>query len=350
MHLHFFSSFTCALAQLTMSAMLLACTLVLALHCSYSTVILSVVNPPLCHLLLNMSVSITTTDIDCMITLSQSTAIKILCADNNLEIDKLRPVNVPIDATGVDKVITSGINDDPLPACEHTAYRSAVGSVSYIASMTRPDIMYAVNLLARYLTKPTTIHMQAVLKVIHYLGCTSDVKLIFGGNQHTATTGSLLNSHSIVGFTDASWADDKSNRRSTSGGLISVFGSYVYWNAKQQKCVTLSSTESELYALSELMCEIIWTRSWLTQVFGDTIKESLLLVDNQSAIQLADHDSVHQRSKHIDLRYFWIREHVHSKVVQLKWIPTEHQLADILTKALPLNRYHKLRSQITLKQ
>ena len=139
-------------------------------------------------------------------------------------------------------------------------------------------------------------------------------------------------SHAITAYTDASHGNSL-DRKSTSGTIIKLYGNTICWQSKKQKCVALSSTEAEYYAISQAVCEALWVRQWLTEVFSIT-QPILVLCDNQSAIQLSSHDAIHQRTKHIDIRYHFICDQIKEQCIVLKWLSTIKQEADILTKCM----------------
>lgn len=136
-------------------------------------------------------------------------------------------------------------------------------------------------------------------------------------------------------FVDSSWANDLATRRSTTGFVVKFNGNTICWVSKKQKTVALSSTEAEYMAASEATTEALWLRYWINEVLAtDTPIRVTMRCDNQSAIDLAKNDTFHQRTKHIDIRHHFIRECIADKKVTMTYVPTEHQEADILTKAL----------------
>jgi hypothetical protein len=126
--------------------------------------------------------------------------------------------------------------------------------------------------------------------------------------------------------------------------IIKLWGDTICWQSKKQKCVALSSTEAEYYALSSTICEALWVKQWLYEVFN-IYYPILTLCDNQSAIHLSAHDSIHQRSKHIDIRYHFIRDHIKQNNINIKWLPTAKQEADILTKCMITKQFQLLVSK-----
>jgi hypothetical protein len=134
-------------------------------------------------------------------------------------------------------------------------------------------------------------------------------------------------------YSDASWGNDLETRKSTSGMLVLFNGNIVNWSFRKQKTVAISSTEAEYMSASEAACEALWIRAWVYEVFKVQIPVTIYC-DNQSAIALAKNDTFHQRTKHIDIRYHLIREHVEAGRIKMEFVPTAEQQADILTKRL----------------
>jgi hypothetical protein len=168
--------------------------------------------------------------------------------------------------------------------------------------------------------------LQQAYRVLKYLKGTSNLGLEF--KLH----GSPTDINPEI-FTDASWGNDLETRRSTSGMLVKFNGNVVCWSTKKQKTVAKSSTESEYMAASEAACEAIWLRTWLKEVFNQEICIKMFC-DNQSAIALSKNDTFHQRTKHIDIAYHFIREKVDANQIKIEFVPTKEQQADILTKNL----------------
>ena len=235
----------------------------------------------------------------------------------------LKPLSTPMD---VQAKLTS--EQAPSTAAEFAAmrnipYREAVGALNWAALATRPDISFAVSTVARFASNPGPAHWEAVKRIFRYLAGTRDLWLSYGEAQRA-----------LVGFTDAdgSMAED---RRAISGYAFLIDGGAVSWSSKRQEIVSLSTTESEYVAATHGLKEAMWLRSLLSEVFGSFKDPTVLLCDNQSAIALARDHQYHARTKHIDVRYHFIRWVIDQGVVRLVYCPTEDMVADVLTKALP---------------
>jgi hypothetical protein len=188
---------------------------------------------------------------------------------------------------------------------------------------TRPDIGYAVGAVSRFLSNPGKEHWSVVKWILRYLKGTANKCLCFGNGDQM-----------LVGYVDADMAGDVDSRKSTSGYLITFAGGAVSWQSRLQKCVALSTTEAEYIAITEGCKEILWMKKFL-QELGQNQESYVLYCDSQSAIHLSKNSTYHSRSKHIDVRYHWIRDVLESKLLQIEKIHTNDNGADMMTKALP---------------
>jgi hypothetical protein len=217
----------------------------------------------------------------------------------------------------------------------HVPYREAVGSLMYLMLSSRPDISFAVNQVSQHCEKPEQEHWNAVKRIFAYLQGTQTYGLRFWA----------MGSH-LKGYTDADYAGDTNTRQSTSGFIFILFGGPVAWSSRRQSCVALSTTEAEYVAASDATKEGIWLRRLLLDLNPEWNKPIPLMCDNQSAIRLIRNPEFHQRTKHIDVRYHFIREHQEAKEIDVLYIPTEIQLADPFTKPLPNPRFSILRDAL----
>ncbi|XP_045027096.1 secreted RxLR effector protein 161-like [Daphnia magna] len=201
--------------------------------------------------------------------------------------------------------------------------------------MTRPDICYAVGQVSKYCQNPDPSHWDAVVQIFAYLKGTADYGIWLGGNRS-----------GLVGFTDADYAGDKNDYRSTSGGIFFFNGGPVSWFSKKQSCTVLSTTESEYIAACEATKTIVWLSCLLEDFTGVEQQKIPLYCDNQEAVRLTYNAEFHQRTKHVLTRYHYIRQKVSEGKIEVKYIPTNDQLADILTKALPSPKFTMMREKI----
>ncbi|EWM20518.1 putative polyprotein [Nannochloropsis gaditana] len=217
-----------------------------------------------------------------------------------------------------------------------------VGSLLYAALVTRPNIAFAVQSLRKHLQAASTEHWIAAKRVLRYLKGTREIGLKYTGN----TTGSFT----LIGYADADYAGDKDNRRSTSGYTFTLSHGEIVntidWRAKQQEVVALSSAESELISACSATQTAIYIRQLLMDLGSKQDEPTMIMEDNQACIAMSNNPIKHKRTKHIHVRYHFVREKVESKEVELVYIPTQHQLADILTKPLLSIRFVMIRDRM----
>ena len=213
-----------------------------------------------------------------------------------------------------------------------------VGSLLYAAMVTRPDIAYAVQALGRHLQGTTDEHFVAAKRVLRYLKGTKELGLKYG----TSSGGKPI----VVGYADADWASDKETRRSVTGYLFILNGAAISWSSKLQPTVALSSSESEYMAACYAAQEAIYFRRLMRSLGFAQGEPTIIHEDNMGCIGMSENPILHQRSKHIDIRYHFLREAVSNGQVLLTFIPTAEQIADLLTKALPKARTQMLRDQV----
>lgn len=210
---------------------------------------------------------------------------------------------------------------------------SIVGSLMYAMTCTRPDLAFTMSRLSKFCSNPSAIHIRAARHALRYLQSTKNTGITY----RKSTTHSQLE---VSGFSDSDFAADLDNRRSTSGYVFTAGGSAISWRSKQQDLVTLSTMEAEYVGLTEAAKEMLWLQrlqSDIKERSGSTIymsKSQILHGDNQGSIQLASNPKYHARSKHINVKYHFLRDLVTTGAVVLNWIPTQTMTADVLTKPL----------------
>lgn len=201
-------------------------------------------------------------------------------------------------------------------------YQQAIGCLLYIAQGTRPDISFAVNTLSRFNKAPRAEHWTAVKRVLRYLQGTKDMKLTYAKDGESI----------MKGFCDADWASDNIDRKSCTGYVFISQGGAISWCSRRQQTVALSTAEAEYMAMSSAAQEALWLRQ-LHVEFGQPLTGPLqIFSDNQSAIKLSANDCYLPRSKHIDIRYHFLREHVHNLNIKFYYCRGDKMIADILTK------------------
>ena len=212
-------------------------------------------------------------------------------------------------------------------------YQSAVGALMWAAICTRPDISYAVGQLSQYASNPDKSHFRALNQCIRYLRGTVDYRLTYKGEGRADDVPVL------TGYSDADWAGDIGTRRSTTGYLFRLCGGSVSWQSKRQPTTAQSTVEAEYMAAASATKEAIWLRALLVGIGFAPSGPTVLRVDNEGAIKLADNPRHHELTKHIAVRYHLIRDHVADGTVVLIHVPTELQAADGLTKGLTRERH-----------
>ena len=156
-------------------------------------------------------------------------------------------------------------------------------------------------------------------------------------------------SPNCVGFSDADWAGDLNDRKSTSGYTFLMNGAAVSWRSKKQTCVALSTAEAEYIALSAAAQEALWMRQLLANLNVNFDEPVTIYEDNQSAICISKNPQFHGRSKHIDIKYHFVRDQVEKKTITVRYCPTGSMLADIFTEGIPKEQFKKLRELIGVK-
>ena len=247
------------------------------------------------------------------------------------EMDNCKSVASPVESG---TKLIKGKDGDQL--VDQELYQSAVGSLLYLSTKTQPDIAFAVGNVARFSSKPTKFHWTAVKRIMRYLSGTLDHGLLY------------QNGDSITGYSDADWAGDQNDRKSTSGFVFMMSGAAVSWNSKKQTCVALSTAEAEYIALSKAAQESIWLQRLIMDMNEILSSPIIIFEDNQSTITMTKNNQHHGRAKHIDIKYHFIREMVTMNKIELKYCRSDEMIADILTKGMSKIQFEKLRNLIGL--
>ncbi|GJR13990.1 retrovirus-related pol polyprotein from transposon TNT 1-94 [Tanacetum coccineum] len=241
----------------------------------------------------------------------------------------------PVDTPMVEK---SKLDEDKDgKAVDPSHYRGMIGTLLYLTA-SRPDLQFAICMCARYQARPTEKHLNAVKRIFRYLK----------GTVHRGLWYPKDSSFALTAFADADHAGCQDTRRSTSGSIQLLGDRLVSWSSKRQKSAAISSTEAEYIALSGCCAQVLWMRSQLTD-YGFGFNKIPMYCDNKSAIALCCNNVQHSRSKHIDIRFHFIKEHVENGVIELYFVNTEYQLADIFTKALGRERIEFLINKLGMR-
>ena len=217
---------------------------------------------------------------------------------------------------------------------EITTYRGMIGSLLYLTA-SRPDIMYATCLCARFQADPREPHLVAVKRIFRYLK----------GSQNLGLWYPRESDFKLIGYSDADFAGCKIDRKSTTGTCQFLGGRLVSWFSKKQKSISTSTTEVEYIAVGSCCAQILWMKHQL-QDYGLQYSKIPIYCDNQSAIAIIGNPVHHSMTKHISIKYHFIREHVMDGTIEMHFVPIDQQLADIFTKPLCEATFTKLVNEL----
>jgi hypothetical protein len=239
--------------------------------------------------------------------------------------DEAKPISTPMGTNGsLDSDKSGNLVDQKM-------YRSMIGSLLYVTA-SRPDVMFSVCMCARFQASPRESHLTYRNKKN-----TQDVGLWYPKGAK----------FELVGYSDSDYAGCKVERKITSGTCQLLGRSLVSWSSKKQNSVALSTAEAEYIADGSCCAQILWMKATLND-FGIKFKNILLFCDNESAVKLTNNPVQHSRTKHIDVRHHFIRDHQQKRDISIENIGTEDQLADLFTKPLNETRFCKLRNELNI--
>ena len=238
-------------------------------------------------------------------------------------------------------------------------YKQLVGALLYLCSCTITDVAFAIGSCARYGSNPGPVHWRALKHILRYLSGTRRMGIVYGkkfaeGIPHNC----------IHGYVDGDWGGDVDTRRSTTGYIFMSYGGPVSWRSKRQPSTALSSCEAEYYAAAESAKESVWltrllkdlgvndvslvTKGDLSEKEYQGSKPMTVFEDNAGCIGLSKNPVSHKSSKHIEIRYHFVRERVRDGSLKLVYIPSSENIADICTKGTRRNVFLYLRGKILL--
>jgi hypothetical protein len=216
-------------------------------------------------------------------------------------------------------------------------YKQIVGSIMYAMTKTRPDVVFAIGMLARYMDTYREAHWKAARRILKYLDTTKEEWLIYKkGNLN------------LEAYVDADFAQCKETRKSVTGYVVRMCGGAISWRSRKQPVVTLSTMEAEYVAASEVAREIVWIRSMLHELGLTQEEPTTIWEDNNSCIAMANNPDLQDRSKHVDVKYHYVREQVEKNVIKFERVNTKEQVADTLTKALEKKSFEKSKLELGL--
>ena len=239
--------------------------------------------------------------------------------------------------TPVDPSLKLTKADEESTLVNQELYQSAVGKLLYLSTRTRPDIAFAVSTVAKFTAKPTEQHWKAVKRILRYIAGTINFGLQFIRGESVDCTD----------FSDADWAGDIDDRKSTSGYLFKVGGGPVSWRSRKQYCVALSTAEAEYVSLTLATQEAMWLNRLIAELQSqkEPSKPAILYEDNQSAICVKKNSQFHGRCKHITIKYHFIRDEAKKGTIDVRYCRTDDMIAAMLTKGLHAERFVKLREK-----
>ena len=228
-----------------------------------------------------------------------------------------------------------------LPERASVSYAILIGLLMYLVIGTRLDIAYSVQCLAQFTQNPKPVHWTAVKHIFRYLKGTRTLGLTYGGEEEPEE----LNDKELNIYCDADWASD-ADRKSVSGYVITLAHGAVAWSSKKQSTVALSTAEAKYMAATHCAKQVIWYRSLLTEVGLPLPSTSTIFSDNQAAVSIVHHPEHHARTKHINIAHHFLQDLVQDAVLNLVYITSEDNLADIFTKPLPKKVHQDLMYEI----
>jgi hypothetical protein len=215
-------------------------------------------------------------------------------------------------------------------------YRSMIGSLLYVTA-SRPDMMFSVCKCVRYQASPRESHLKATKRILRYLKGTHNVGLWYPKGSN----------FEFIRYLDSDYGRCKIDRMNISGTCQLLGRSLVSWSSKKQNIVALSTAEAEYISAGSCCTQLLWMKATLND-FGIKFKNVPLFYDNESAIKTTQNPVQHSRTKHIDIRHHFIRDHQQKGDISIESIGTEDQLADIFTKPLDEKRFYKLKNELNI--
>ncbi|XP_066334597.1 uncharacterized mitochondrial protein AtMg00810-like [Miscanthus floridulus] len=229
-------------------------------------------------------------------------------------------------------------SDDGELADDATFYRSITGALQY-HTLTRPDIAYAVNQACLYMHSPRTAQWNLVKRILWYLRGTINHGLVISASPST----------DLKAYSDADWGGCADTRRLTSGYCVYLGDSLISWSSKRQPTVSRSSAEAEYRGVANAAAECCWLRNLLQELHVRVDKATVIYCDNVSTVYLSENPVHHRRTKHVELDIHFVRERVALGQFRILQIPTQHQIADVMTKGLPTPLFQDFRNSLCIK-
>lgn len=248
--------------------------------------------------------------------------------------ERFKEYKVPIRTLPIPKGHVFSKTQCPEPGEEHPdtfPYRNLLGCLSFLAGRTRPDISYAVNIFSQFQNSPGLIHWLGLLNLLGYVYLTRNLKLKFDCKNPTITV-----------YSDADFAANRDDRISMGGEILFLGNSPIVWRSFKEKCISLSTMESELVAMTEATKELIWFKNIFKECSLKGLvsfeQKPIFYLDNQATINFVKSPVENSKTKHIDVKLFFVRDLIFKELFEIRYVKSKNNLADIFTK--PLTRYN----------
>ena len=265
---------------------------------------------------------------DGIILSQQRYILDLLRKSNMLE---AKPVKTPMSTAHTLTLLSGDTLTDP------SSYRSLVGALQYLA-LTRPDISFAVNKVSQFMHRPTSLHLQAVKRILRYLKFTISYGLLFRRSK----------SRTLQAYSDADWAGCPDDHKSTGGFCVFLGPNLISWSSRKQRTVARSSTESEYRTLATTTAELLWLQSLLRDLGIFLPSPPTLWCDNIGATYLSANPAFHARTKHIEIDFHFVRDKVAAKTLSVRFLSSKDNLADIFTKPTAFSHFSLMRTKLNI--
>jgi hypothetical protein len=225
--------------------------------------------------------------------------------------------------------------DDDAPEIDQTMYMSMIGNLLYLIA-SRLDIIQAVGLVGIFQENPKETHVLAVKRIFRYLQGTVDYGLWYPKDTNLV----------LKAYTNADWEGSIDDRKSTSGDAFFLGSCLVSWLSKKQTSISLSTTEAEYIVTTSCCTQVLWIKNNLKDIQVPCEQPVSIMCDNTNAINLSKNLVQHSKTKHIPIKYHFLREQVQDQVVKLEYVPSKEKIVDIFTKPLPREPFEYLRHKL----
>ncbi|MBW0586496.1 hypothetical protein O181_126211 [Austropuccinia psidii MF-1] len=259
-------------------------------------------------------------------------SLKIL---KQFDMTDCRPVKTPCNGN-----FTEVINEESKPS-DKTIYQRAIGYLNYLSQHTRPDLVYTVNQLARFSTKPSVNHWNAVKHIFQYIRGTANWGIHYQARHDDSKP-------AIEGWADSDYANCSINQKSISGNIVMVFGNPISWMSKRQTIIAQSTTEAEFVSMNICSKQLQWVSMLMVRDMNIGMRKPVIYNDNSGSITISKQATLNQQTKHIEFRYQYLRQLVLGNVLEVCQVSTNDMLADVLTKPISIAKLSELLPRMNL--